>query len=202
MKLKEKDVIYKVYNGKQNTRYHPKTIEEIDEKHNEMFCNILSRKKEMVNFLNDFLLLNKKIKQEEIILCDTDLITKQYQEKSSELIYKWKQKPVYFLVKHQSRMDPDMPFKIGEAVGRIMRKESIVEKTYLRKDKVYPVVVPIVIYTGFQEGKVKTNFVRNQYRLQNDKHYEIDLEYNLIARQDYTVEELLEKKTLFSKWLI
>lgn len=202
MKLKERDVAYKIPDLEKNQIYHQKRIEEIDKKHDKMFRNILSRKKEMVNFLNEFLALKEKIKPEQLIQCHTDFITKQYKEKHSDIIYKLKDKPVYFLVEHQSTINQDMPLRIWEYVGEIMRKESIVQKTYLRKDKVYPVVVPTVIYTGFQKWNAKTNFAQSQYQSKNYKDYEIDLEYNLIAVQDYTLEELLEKRTLFGSIMI
>lgn len=202
MKLKEGDVAYKIPDLEKNQIYHQKRIEEIDKKHDKMFRNILSRKKEMVNFLNEFLALKEKIKPEQLIQCHTDFITKQYKEKHSDIIYKLKDKPVYFLVEHQSTINQDMPLRIWEYVGEIMRKESIVQKTYLRKDKVYPVVVPTIIYTGFQKWNAKTNFAQSQYQSKNYKDYEIDLEYNLIAVQDYTLEELLEKRTLFGSIMI
>lgn len=202
MKLKERDVVYKIPDLEENQIYNQERIEEIDKKHDKMFRNILSRKKEMINFLNEFLALKEKIKPEQLTQCHTDFITKQYKEKHSDLIYKLKQKPVYFLVEHQSTIDQDMPLRIWEYVGEIMRKESIVQKTYLRKDKVYPVVVPIIIYTGFQKWKAQTNFAQSQYQSRNYKDYEINLEYNLIAVQDYTLEELLEKRTLFGSIMI
>lgn len=202
IKLKEGEVAYKIPDLEENQIYNQKRIEEIDKKHDKMFRNILSRKKEMINFLNEFLALKEKIKPEKLIQCHTDFITKQYKEKHSDMIYKLKDKPVYFLVEHQSTIDQDMPLRIWEYVGEIMRKESIVQKTYLRKDKVYPVVVPIVIYTGFQKWNTKTNFAQSQYQSQNYKDYEIKLEYNLIAVQDYTLEELLEKRTLFGSIMI
>ncbi len=202
MKLKERDVAYKIPNLEKNQIYNQKRIKEIDKKHDKMFRNILSRKKEMVNFLNEFLALKEKIKPERLTQCHTDFITKQYKEKHSDIIYKLKDKAVYFLVEHQSTIDQDMPLRIWEYVGEIMRKESIVQKTYLRKDKIYPVVVPIVIYTGFQKWTVKTNFAQSQYQSKNYKDYEIELEYNLIAIQDYMLEELLEKRTLFGSIMI
>ena len=157
LKLKEKDVTYQIYPLEENEIYHPKRIETIDKKHDKMFRHILSRKKEMIHFLNEFLALKQTIKPEQLVQCHTDFITKQYKEKHSDLIYQLKQKPVYFLVEHQSTIDQDMPLRMWQYVGEIMRKESIVQKTYLRKDKVYPVVVPIVIYTGFQKWKVNIN---------------------------------------------
>lgn len=85
---------------------------------------------------------------------------------------------------------------------RNYEKRKIIQETYLRKDKIYPVVVPIVIYTGFQKWKVPTSFAQKQYQSDFYKEYQINLEYNLIAVQNYTFEDLLEKETLFSSIMI
>ena len=202
IKLKEKDSFYQISDLKENEIFDERKIQEINKKHDKMFRNILNRKKEMVNFLNQFLNLKAIIQEEQIIQCHTDFITKQYENKQSDIIYKLKNKPVYFLVEHQSTIDQEMPLRIWEYVGEIMRKESIIQKTYLRKDKVYPVVVPVVIYTGFQKWKVATNFAKKQYQSSTYKEYKVNLEYNLIAIQDYTSEELLKKKTLLGSIMI
>ncbi len=67
---------------------------------------------------------------------------------------------------------------------------------------IYPIVVPVVIYTGFRKWKVPTNLAEKQYQSLNYKKYEIHLEYNLITVEDYTFEELLAEKTLFSSIMI
>lgn len=200
MKLKEKDVTYQM--TKLEEFYDVEKIREVDKKHDKMFRNILSRKKEMASFLNQFLNLKDKIEEKQIIQCHTDFVTRQYRDRQSDIIYKIKDKPIYFLVEHQSSIKQDMPLRIWEYVGEIMRKESIIQETYLRKDKIYPVVVPIVIYTGFQKWKVPTSFAQKQYQSDFYKEYQINLEYNLIAVQNYTFEDLLEKETLFSSIMI
>ena len=202
MKLKEKDITYKISQVKQNDFYDEEKIRKVDNKHDKMFRNILSRKNEMVNFLNEFLNLKEKIEEQQIIQCYSDFITKQYKDRHSDIIYKLKNKAVYFLVEHQSTIDQEMPLRIWEYVGEIIRKESITQKIYLRKNMVYPIVIPIVIYTGFQKWNVPTNFAKKQFQSLNYKEYEINLEYNLIAVQDYTFEELLEKQTLFASIMI
>ena len=200
--LRESGEIYKIPQIEENEIYNENKIKEIHKKHDKMFRNILSRKKEIVEFLNDFLELREKIKEDHIIQCHTDFITRKYQEKHSDIVYKLKEKPVYFLIEHQSTIDRNMPLRLWEYVGEVMRKESIVQKTYERKEKIYPVVVPIIIYTGYQNWKRKTNFAQSQYHSNNYEKYEVSLEYNLITVQDYTFEKLLQKKTLFSSIMI
>lgn len=173
----------------------------VDNKHDKMFRSILSDKKEMVNFLNQFLNLHDKIEVENLQQCNTNFITKKFKEKRSDIIYRLKDKPIYFLVEHQSTIDKNMPHRLYEYVGEIIKSEAIIQHTYLPKD-LYPVVVPIVIYTGFRKWKIDTNFSKKQFLVNFYERYQIDMEYNLIAVQDYTFEELLGKKTLFSSIMI
>lgn len=200
--LSEKEEEYKISPFKNHEIYNEKKIKTIEKKHDKMFRNILSRKTEMTKFLNEFLHLKEKIQETEIVQCQTDFITKQHKNKHSDIIYKLREKPVYFLVEHQSTIDRDMPLRIWEYVGEIMRKESILQKTYLRKDKIYPVVVPIIVYTGFRTWRLKTNFAQYQYQIKNYYNYEINLNYNLIAVQNYSFEELFDKNTLFGSIMI
>lgn len=180
---------------KNDKNYDEKEIKEIDKKHDKMFRNILSGRTEMAKFLNDFLPLKEKIKETEIIQCHTDLITSRYKDRYSDIIYKLKEKPVYFLLEHQSTIDRNMPLRIWEYIGEIMRRED-------RIQKVYPVVIPIIIYTGVRRWKLETNLKNMQYQARNYQNYQIDLEYNLIAVQDYSFEELLAKNTVFSSIMI
>lgn len=193
MTLKEERTNYNIFAKKQET-YDEIRIKEIDKRHDKMFRNILARKKEMVQFINYFLKLKRKIQENQIIQCPTDFVTKYYKDKRSDIIYKLKNKPVYFLIEHQSTIDQQMPLRLYEYIGEIMRKED--------NKGIYPVIVPIVIYTGFKKWKVATNLAHKQYQSLNYKKYEINLEYNLITTEKYTFEELLERKTLFSSIMI
>lgn len=125
-----------------------------------------------------------------------------YDEKRIKEVDKKHDKMFRSIVEHQSKVDQEMLLRIWEYVEEIIRTETITQETYLREDKVYPVVVPIVIYTGVRKWNAKTNFAQKQYNAVNFKKYRIDLEYNLIATQDYTFEELLEKGTLFASIMI
>ena len=116
--------------------------------------------------------------------------------KCFEILYRLKDKPVYFLIEHQSTIHPEMLLRIWEYIGEIIRKETI------RGNSIYPIVIPIIIYTGFQKWNLPTNFDQKQYQSENYQDYAISLSYNLITVHDYTYEELLKKKTLFSSIMI
>ena len=182
--------------------YDEEKVKQIYKLHDKMFKDILGNKEEMNKFLNQFLDLKYKIQKDDLVQCSTNFITKNYKERYSDIIYKLKKEPVYFLVEHQSTIDNNMPFRIFEYVGEIMRKESILQKTYLNEKRIYPIVVPIVIYTGYKTWNVTTNFSKKQYQIENYEEYLIDLKYNLISIQDYTFKELLEKRTMLANIMI
>ena len=160
IQLREEGIEYKIETIENN--YNENQLKEIYKKHDKTFKNILGRKKEIIKFLNDFLNLKKEIKEAQIIQCSTEFITRRYKNRHPDLLYRLKNKPVYFLIEHQSTVDKDMPLRILEYIGEIVRKDIDNHKN--RKEIKYPIVVPIVIYTGYRRWNAKINFAHNQYR--------------------------------------
>lgn len=187
--LKEEGEEYKIQ-IKTASKHEKKEIKEINKKHDKVFRKVLSRSDEMAKFLNQFLDIKENITKEELIVCSTDFITKQYQDKHSDILYKLKNKAIYFLVEHQSSVDFKMIERIGTYVEEIMKRE--------RKNYKYPIVVPIVVYTGFRKWNAKMTLAEKLYHYKSYKEYEINFKYNLITIHNYSFEELLEKETLFS----
>ena len=181
-------------NSKKEEKYNKEKIEKIDKVHDKTLKIVLNIKREVIKLLKGFLEIQEEIKEEEIEEYPTEFITKNYKEKRTDIIYKIKERPVYFLIEHQSTEDKEMIERIGIYVQEIMRKAKVRGK--------YPIVVPIVIYTGYKRWKAKTIFSEKQYKEKRYEEYELNLKYNLISMQDYTYEELLKKGTLFSSVLI
>ena len=190
IKFKEETEEYKIEKYSKNKIYNEKRTKELSQRHDKMFKDVLGNKKEIAKFLKDFI----GIKEEMLLECPTQFITKTYEERRSDIIYKIEKEPIYFLIEHQSTVDKNMLERIGEYVGQIMQKGV--------KEGTYPIVVPIVIYTGKQKWNVKTKFSDKQYKKENYEEYEINLKYNLIKAEDYTKEELLKKESLFAYIMI
>ncbi len=184
----------------ESERYNLENTEEIDRKHDKMFRDLLSRKKEMAKLINQFLGIKEKIIEKDLIQCHTDHVTKYYENRQSDVIYKLKNRQIYFLVEHQSSVDIDMAGRIFSYVNEIMREE--VNNIPLKKDKVYPIVIPIVIYTGFRKWNAELDFANRQYQSEIYKEYLIHLQYNLIDIKNYSYEELLDKKSLIASAMI
>ena len=174
--------------------YNKKRIQKIDKVHDKMIKKILGIKSEMADFLNQFLELKETIKEEKLEECPTEFITKNYKEKHSDIIYRLKDEPIYFLIEHQSTEDKNMIERIYMYVEEIMKKG-------IEQGK-YPIVVPIVIYTGKSIWNTETTLGEKQYNTELYKEYKNNLKYNLIEAKNYTYRELLEKKTLFASFMI
>ena len=115
------------------------------------------------------------------------------------MIYKQKDKEIYYLIEHQSTVDKEMPNRI------LGYSEALIEEIHrgnsLKKEE-NPIIVPIVIYTGFQEWTVKTNFSNTQKGEAKYKKYLISFEYELIDISKYNKEELIEKDTKLSSMML
>ncbi len=82
----------------------------VDKKNDKIFKKILSDETEMAVFLCQFLKL--KIKPNELEKYKNSFITQKYKSKESDIVYKHKNKNVYYLLEQQSKIDKNMPRRI------------------------------------------------------------------------------------------
>lgn len=163
----------------------------VDKKNDKIFKKILSDETEMAVFLCQFLKL--KIKPNELEKYKNSFITQKYKSKESDIVYKHKNKNVYYLLEQQSKIDKNMPRRILRYCDELI--EEIKEE---RKMKLYenPIIVPIVLYTGKKDWKIALNFADTQ--IHKEKEYEdylIDVKYKLIDSKKYSEEELKENNS-------
>lgn len=158
---------------------------------------VLDQKEEAVKFINKTLKLN--IKKEEIEKYNSSFINKLFQNKEADIVYKIKDKNVFFLIEHQSKIDYSMPFRLLEYEVAIIR--SAVDKSKI-KNKSYkiPLVMPIVLYTGKQKWNANKYLEKSQEKIQclNIKIGN----YSLVDINNYTEKELLEDNTFISKMML
>ena len=164
--------------------------------HDKLFRDILENPVEFKKFMNDFIdqNLGHRLESNEIEAYNKRFITTNYTGLESDIVFKIKEKPIYFLVEHQSKIEKNMSLRIFNYVTELI-KEDIRGKTEL---KAYPKVIPIVLYTGSKKWNAFTNYKNNEIKIRNyDKNF-IDISYEVIDINQYTVEELLKKKTIIS----
>ena len=132
-----------------------KEKERIYQVHDKSIRKILLNKKEAVIFINQALRLENtknEIKEEEIELYNNQYVTKIYNNRISDIVYKIKNKNVYFLIEHQLRIDYSMALRIAEYIVAILGIGSQKRKN---KNMIIPLVIPIVLYTGEKEWDAK-----------------------------------------------
>ena len=158
---------------------------------------VLDQKEETVKFINKTLKLN--IKKEEIEKYNSSFISKTFQNKEADIVYKIKDKNIFFLIEHQSKIDYSMPFRLLEYEVAIIR--SAIDKSKI-KNKSYkiPLVMPIVLYTGKQKWNANKYLEKSQEKIQclNIKIGN----YSLVDINNYTEKELLEDNTFISKMML
>ena len=117
--------------------------------HDKSIRMFLKDKAEAVNFINKVLYNKSKepIKENEIEEHTEDFITIDYKDKEADIVYKDnREEGSYFLIEHQTKIDPYMPFRIAEYALEIMRMEY--------RKGIMAEVTAIVLYTGKENWKV------------------------------------------------
>ena len=191
-KKKEKYMLHE-----ESETYTPQEENPISYKHDKTYKDILSDKEEVAYIINQVLDLEeeKGIQPEEIEKYKNSFLTKQFKNKEADIVYKMKEKDIFFLIEHQSKIDYSMPYRLEEYRMEIIRS-AIDEKKVKTKNYKMPEVIPIVIYTGEEAWKVRI-YLR---KLDDELFQNVDLlKYNVIDINQYTQEELLESNHVIDK---
>ena len=149
-----------------------------DKKHDKLVKTILKNPEEMAKIINEFLEPSVEVKGENLVKYTNSYITQKYKSKEADIVYKLKNEEVFFLVEHQSTIDKKMPYRILNYCVDIM--QEWVKSKKLKRQTKYPIVVPIIIYTGIEKWKIPKNFKDVQISNQVFGDFKIDLYYNLI----------------------
>ena len=165
--------------------------------HDKVFRDLLSIKEEALILINKALKPKEKIK-EEIELYNNRFITSKYKDRESDIIYKVKNKNIFFIIEHQSTIDYSMVYRMLEYSIEIMR-QIIQGKENKRKTYKYPLIIPIVIYTGDKKWDAKLSMKEIKEKVQ---WYEEQEDISLVDINEYTKEELLKEKNLLSKVML
>lgn len=181
--------------AEQNKTYQ---LEVIESKYspNRLIKNILQNKAEVTKFINEFIRPREQIKETELVKYTNHYLTKKYDSKKLEVIYKLKNQEVFFLIEHQSSVDNNMAYKILNYCLDIMRDWNR-NKKMGKSVKYYPIIVPIVIYTGDEKWKISKNVKEKQYSDYALERYKLDMEYNFVDINKISKQMLLEQDTMF-----
>ena len=176
------------------------TKTKIHQEHDKMIKKILENKREAANFINRAIKLCEPIKSDDLINYNKEYITDFFEIRAADVVYKFKNNNVFFLIEHQRKVDYSMPYRIFEYKSEILKsnvdREGIKQKSY----KV-PLIIAVVIYTGSGNWKVPQNLlqVQEQYATYLKEQLGINSFYVLEDVNKYSNQELLENDNLLEK---
>lgn len=172
---------------------------EVLNEHDKIFKDILNDKEEARNFINKYLDLKIPIPKDKLELYNTSYVTSRYKTKEADIVYKMKDKNIFFLIEHQSTIDISMPYRIEnysmEIINTALDKEKMKDPKYK-----YPKVIAIVLYTGNKKWKAKLSFSDIQEKL--DGYDSQDRSYTIVDINNYKKQELLDSSLFVSKVLL
>lgn len=162
----------------------------INNEHDKIFRTVLDKKTDVSKFLNKFLGLN--IKTEELEKYNSSYIDPKFKNKEADIVYRIKDKNIFLLIEHQTKIDKDMPYRLLDYSNGIMRSAS--------EDKKRPSVIPIVLYTGKTKWKIENETIEKQQFFKEVKL--IDGDFNLIDINDFSKKELLKDDIFITKMML
>ncbi len=171
---------------------------EREKKHDKIFKEIFQDKEELRQFLSKY--IGVEVESSNLEQCNTNFITPKYEYKNADIVYKEKNKEVYYLIEQQTKVDYDMPYRMLKYDVEIMDSARRGKETN-RKDYENPLVVLIVLYTGNQKWTAKRRLTDTQTKKQV-KGSKTEIEYILVDINEYSIEELLKEGTKVSIALI
>lgn len=172
----------------------------INNEHDKIFRKILDIKAEAVDFINNSLNLKNKIAEEQIEKYTSSFITDDLKNEESDVIYKLKDKNIFFLIEHQTKVDYKMPVRILEYEIAII-KSAIDYKKFGQKDYKIPKVISIVLYTGKRKWNAKNYINEIQERFEEFEESEFS-KYNVIDINNIPEERLLKEYKYLSKIML
>ena len=149
------------------------------QKHDKLFREILSRKREIVKLINKYVKPKQDIDEKEIEKYDTKFITNLYEKREADIVYKLKGKEVFFLIEHQTKVDKLMAYRILEYSLEIIRTRMKSIKGKIEKVGI-PKVIPLVIYTGQSKWTAKNKLEEVQVEFEHFNGVDVITGYNLI----------------------
>ena len=126
---------------------------------------------------------------------NSSYIDPKFKNKEADIVYRIKDKNIFLLIEHQTKIDKKMPIRLHEYSTEIMA--SAMEEN---KYKSIPSVIPIVLYTGKTKWKIENETIEKQQFFKEVKL--IDGEFNLIDINDFSKKELLEDDIFITKMML
>lgn len=185
-KVEEKIAKYEVKNG-EKTVYNTKN----------KIIKLLKNKNYLKKFMEEFFNLSEIGNIKDVVYYDElENIT---DKKNNNIVCKIENKEIFILIKVINNIDTNITYKMFENSINIIKRWDKEEKEI---NKRYPIVIPIVIYTGKQEWNT------NYYKINSKVNYikcsknSINFSYNTISVNNLEIDELQNMKSNIAKEFI
>ena len=194
--LKYSRIIKEEYSLNEEVAEYKYDNKKINHIHDKTFRKILDDKKEFTIFINKIFNLEEKLEEKDIEKYNRKFVSVDYTNQESDVIYKLKNKEIFILVEHQTKIDKKMPIRILKYELEIIRSRMD-ENNSLE----FPIIIPIVLYTGKQRWNAKINYPSYNSELARYRGLK-KVEYNLVDINDYTIEDLYKENSILTKIMI
>mgnify|MGYP004497862743 CR=1 FL=1 len=158
-----------------------------EKKHDKIFKEIFQDKQELVQFL--FIYIGIKTKTEELELYNTNFITTNHNYRNADIVYKEKNREIYYLIEQQTYVESEMARKVLDYSTGILGLPENQGKCIE--------IVPIVLYTGKRRWTAKRKYTECQ-KVKTQEEKKLEMEYILVDIKDYNIEQLIKEKTKIS----
>ncbi len=194
--LKYSRIIKEEYSLNEEVAEYKYDNKKINHIHDKTFRKILDYKKEFTIFINKIFNLEEKLEEKDIEKYNRKFVSVDYTNQESDVIYKLKNKEIFILVENQTKIDKKMPIRILKYELEIIRSRMD-ENNRLE----FPIIIPIVLYTGKQRWNAKINYPSYNSELARYRGLK-KVEYNLVDINDYTIEDLYKENSILTKIMI
>ena len=169
----------------------------VNHQHDKIFRTVLDRKSDAIVLINKA--LNTQLEVQDIEKYNSSFINKVFQNREADIVYKIKDRSIFILIEHQTKVDYLMPYRILEYEVAIMQSAIDLDKIKNKESKI-PLVIPIVLYTGNKKWNAKKYLEENQEKIEGIENGLGN--YNLIDINELTEKELLEDNSFISKMML
>ena len=160
-----------------------KMIKRVDK----LFLELINQEKEVADFLKECITNNSiHINQGNIHKC---IFNNLSMKDNRAVVYKMIDKEIYFVLQYEIEVNFNVGYNVLESCINIMNEWKEKEKNVNER---YPIIFPIIIYTGKEKWGKSYNEIRYVKVLKNGMYFA----YNIIDSADYSKEELLNKNSL------
>ncbi len=169
----------------------------VNHQHDKIFRTVLDRKSDAIVLINKA--LNTQLEVQDIEKYNSSFINKVFQNREADIVYKIKDRSIFILIEHQTKVDYLMPYRILEYEVAIMQSAIDLDKIKNKESKI-PLVISIVLYTGNKKWNAKKYLEENQEKIEGIENGLGN--YNLIDINEMTEKELLEDNSFISKMML